>query len=238
MSRFTLFVAVALSLTACGKKKQSAGSAEAIAKLTEFKGKACACKDTVCVSGVMVDFQKWSEAFNAGKKADDPMSADDEKQIDALNAATKVCVDKFDLTGSASAPPAAKNAPEPTTHGGGDHGEAQLQLNRIGKNAKVYYITNAAFMKGKSASLPAADCCKTSGKCAIETDAFAKDPVWQALDFQIDEPNQFHYTYESADGTSFHAEASGDPDCSGNTITYKLDGSSEAGNPKINLTGP
>jgi hypothetical protein len=190
---------------------------------------------------VVVDFGKWSEAFNASKKADDPMSADDEKQIDALNAATKVCVDKFDLTGSAAAPhePAAPgSAAEPVDHGGDHKSEAQLQLNKLGKNAKVYFITNAAYMKGKAAVLPAGNCCAgPDKKCAVVTDAFAKDPVWKELDFSIDEPSSFSYSYES-DGATFTATAVGDPECSGTMQTYKLEGKAEAGNPSYTITGP
>ena len=228
MSKLTMLVAVALSLTACGKKKQSAGSAEAITKLTEFKTRSCACNDATCIQGVVVDYQKWTEAFYAAKKADDPMSPEDEKQIDALNAATKVCIDKLGAAGSA--------APPPGTHAaeGDDSAEAQLVLTKLGKNAKTYFATNATYPQGKSATLPDGDCCKVKGgKCAV-TDAWAKDPMWATLDMQIDEPNRFHYTYESADGKSFTATAVGDPTCDVvDPITVTLTGTIENGNPKV-----
>src|SRR5262245_35545644 len=84
--------------------------------------------------------------------------------------------------------------------------EASIQLNKIGKAAKEAFAVNAAFPKGKSATLPAKPCCPD--KCAV-TDEWTKDPAWKALDFQIDEPNLFQYHYDS-DGQTFTATAVGD----------------------------
>ena len=115
--------------------------------------------------------------------------------------------------------------------------EAAIQLNKLGKNAKVVYLTNSEFTKGKAAKLPAKSCCgQPQNHCEV-TDDWTKDPVWQALDFQLDEPSLFQYTYES-DGKTFHAEAIGDLDCDGIFITYKLDGTSDGGNPSVKLTAP
>jgi hypothetical protein len=111
--------------------------------------------------------------------------------------------------------------------------EAQLQLNKIGKSAKVAFVSDAAFPKGKAAMLPAKPCCPD--KCPPA--AWASDPVWKALDFQIDEPNLFQYTYES-DGQTFTATAVGDLDCDGVAITYTLAGKVTNGNPEVNLTEP
>src|SRR6266478_1926075 len=71
------------------------------------------------------------------------------------------------------------------------------------------------------------------GKRAVVTD-WTSDPVWTALEFQIDEPNLFHYSYES-DGKTFKATAVGDLDCDGKPSTYTLDGKSENGNPSVTL---
>jgi hypothetical protein len=117
--------------------------------------------------------------------------------------------------------------------------EAQLQLNKMGKNSKVVFITNAKFVVGKSKQLPEKACCaQPNHKCAV-TAAWAKDPVWAELDFQIDEANDFQYTYEGiAPGLSFHATATGDPGCTGKPVTYKLEGSVKDGNPIVNLIEP
>lgn len=113
--------------------------------------------------------------------------------------------------------------------------EAALQLNKLGKNAKVYFITNTEFPKGKAATLPEKPCCpQADHKCAV-TNAWEKDKVWSALDFQIDEPNLYQYTYQS-DGKTFHATATGDIGCTGKPKTVTLDGHIENGNPVVKVT--
>ena len=115
--------------------------------------------------------------------------------------------------------------------------EAMVQLNKLAKNAKVYYATNGEYPRGTAAQLPSQGCCGgPQGKCAV-TDAWTKDPVWAALDFQIDEPNLFQYRYTGV-GKTFHAEAIGDLDCDGTFITYALDGTSPGGNAAATLTEP
>ena len=114
--------------------------------------------------------------------------------------------------------------------------EASLQLNKIGKNLKVYYITESKFPAGEVALTPSESCCNTGGKCLSTPDTW-KQPVWQALDFQIDEPSLFQYSYES-DGKTFTAKAVGDLDCDGVMITYELRGTSDGGAPRTMLTEP
>jgi hypothetical protein len=68
---------------------------------------------------------------------------------------------------------------------------------------------------------------------------FAADRVWAALDFQIDEPTLFQYSYSaSPDGQHFVAKAIGDLDCDGTFITYELAGSATNGAPSVTLTEP
>lgn len=115
--------------------------------------------------------------------------------------------------------------------------EAQLQLNKLGKNLKVEFVTNAEFPKGKTGPTPAEDCCKgPDGKCPV-TDAWAKDPVWSALDFEMYDPHRFRYTYDS-DGKTATATAIGDLDCDGTAITYTLTATATDGNPTVQVTEP
>ncbi len=115
--------------------------------------------------------------------------------------------------------------------------EATLQLNKIGKNAKVSFITSSVFPKGKAKLLPEKACCaQADHKCAVTT-AWAKDPVWAAIDFQIDEANLFQYAYES-DGKTFKATAVGDVSCSGHPQTYTMNGKIVDGNPVVELVEP
>lgn len=115
--------------------------------------------------------------------------------------------------------------------------EGPLQLNKLGKNAKVAYATNAQFPVGKAGPTPATSCCAgPGGKCPITAD-WAASPIWSALDFQLDEPNLFQYMYES-DGKTGTATAIGDLDCDGTMITYKLELSAADGNATMNIVAP
>jgi hypothetical protein len=104
----------------------------------------------------------------------------------------------------------------------------------------MLFAENAAFTTGKAKTLPAGDtCCKgEKGKCAVTTE-WATDPVWKALEFSIDEPTLYRYTYESTDGKSFTATAVGDTDCDGQNATFTLTGKlDQAGNPTVDLQKP
>jgi len=116
--------------------------------------------------------------------------------------------------------------------------EASLMLNRLGKNLKVAFITNGAFPKGTVGPTPAKSCCESQGRCLPDAAAWA-DPVWQALDFQIDDPHMFRYAYSSQDGKTFVAKAIGDLDCDGKDVEYVMSGSiDDAGNPVLDVVPP
>jgi Tfp pilus assembly protein PilE len=118
--------------------------------------------------------------------------------------------------------------------------EANLQLNKLGKNLKRAYIENAMFPIGTAPLTPAQPCCgQPNNRCRAVPEQYAASPVWRALDFEIDEPTLFQYSYtSSADGQHFTAKAVGDLACNGRIITYVLEGSVVQGNPTITLTEP
>ncbi len=88
--------------------------------------------------------------------------------------------------------------------------EAQLQLNKLMKNAKVAFINSATYPVGKAPLTPAAACCSGPDKhCPVDAAQWSKDPTWAALDFSVDEPNLYQYSYES-DGKTVTATAVGD----------------------------
>ena len=118
--------------------------------------------------------------------------------------------------------------------------EAALQLNKLGKNAKREYVETTKFPAGSTPLTPASPCCgQPNNHCPAVPERYASDPVWAALDFQIDEPTLFQYVYRgSADGQSFVAQAIGDLDCDGTFITYELNGSVVNGVPRYTLTEP
>jgi hypothetical protein len=136
-------------------------------------------------------------------------------------------------------------------NGKDDHGTranvspATIMLNRIGKSARRTYVETSAFPKGTSAELPTkpagagGGCCAAPDhKCPVTND-WAADPVWSALDISLDEPSEYRFEYESADGTSFKATAVGDLDCDGTEATYVLEGRVDgAGEPALHITAP
>ncbi len=129
--------------------------------------------------------------------------------------------------------------------------EASLQLNKIGKNSKVNYIERQSYTlmasdgtaTGDPANMPSTGsttqgCCgNPNNKCPVTAGEWAGDPGWAALDFQIDEPSLFLYTYEGL-GPDFTATAIGDLDCDDDTITYTLTGTATDGNPAVSLSEP
>lgn len=115
--------------------------------------------------------------------------------------------------------------------------EAQLMLNRLGKSAKVAYITDATFPTGTAPLTPATTCCAGPKAHCVTTAADWATPVWTALGFSVDDAHLFQYGYTS-DGATFTATAVGDLDCDGTMITYTLTGTSEHGNPQLKLTEP
>jgi type IV pilus assembly protein PilA len=115
--------------------------------------------------------------------------------------------------------------------------EAALQLNKISRNAKRAYVESSAFPTGDAPLTPSEPCCGgPSNHCAMAPGAW-QQPVWKALDFQIDVPSLFRYSYRS-DGKTFTATAVGDLDCDGTEITYELRGTVENGTPVTSLVEP
>lgn len=83
---------------------------------------------------------------------------------------------------------------------------------------------------------PARSCCETGVKCD-EPKAW-QQPLWQELDFSLDAPHLFRYSYES-DGRSFTAKAVADLDCDGIEITYVMKGTLDAqGNLSTTIVEP
>jgi Tfp pilus assembly protein PilE len=118
--------------------------------------------------------------------------------------------------------------------------EAALLLNKIGKNAKRAYAETGKYPAGRSPLTPAQPCCgQPNNHCPAAPSLYAANPVWAALDFQIDEPTLFQYSYSAtADGQRFIAKAVGDLDCDGVFITYELTGTVSNGSPTVTLTEP
>jgi type IV pilus assembly protein PilA len=122
----------------------------------------------------------------------------------------------------------------------GKRSEAELNLNAIGKSAKTYYVEHSEYPQVATPGLtPAAACCgQTNNKCAVNSTDWEGIPAWDALDFQITEPNYFQYDYTTSGGNNFAATATGDLDCDNTTVVYTLNGTAPDGNPGVALTKP
>ena len=116
-------------------------------------------------------------------------------------------------------------------------GEASLNLNKLGKTAKIAFQETSSYPVVTAAAYPAATCCgNPNNKCPVPATTPAE---WQQLEFQITEPNYFSYVYTgAADGRSFVATATGDTDCDTTTIVYTLNGTAVTGTPSVILTEP
>ena len=115
--------------------------------------------------------------------------------------------------------------------------EASLMLLRLAKASQAYYIENSAFPVGDAPLTPATPCCQgTSGKCDPAGAAWQQE-LWTKLDFQIDEPTRFQYRVHS-DGKTLDAEAIGDLDCDGISITHKMHAVGGAGTPVVTFEEP
>jgi hypothetical protein len=119
--------------------------------------------------------------------------------------------------------------------------EALIQLDKIAKGAVIGYNTDATYPVGKAPLTPAVPCCTQNfeGKrrCVPDPAQFSA-PIWRALDFTLDAPHYFQYTYESADGQSFIATATGDLDCDGTFVTWTLKGTTLGGVPRTEIVEP
>ena len=109
--------------------------------------------------------------------------------------------------------------------------EASLQLNKLAKNSKAYFITNARYVTTDAGPEPG------TTPCGSKVAGAWGDPTWMELDFQIDEPGLFSYSYAGG-AQSASAIAVGDLDCDGTEITYILDLTSPSGNPTAIITEP
>ena len=131
--------------------------------------------------------------------------------------------------------------------------EASLNLNKVGKAAKRVKgeIGSYPDLDGKLLPTGATSCCggvggtqtakgaSVNNKCTADPDKFTDGAGWQALEFSLDEPSIYNYSYAKGGGTAFTATALGDADCDKGIATFTLNGlTTAAGNPQINLVPP
>ena len=112
--------------------------------------------------------------------------------------------------------------------------EAGLQLGRIEELAKAYYVVNGTYPVGEATLTPPGSCCDSpTHKCTGDW----SQPTWKLLDFAIDQPSLFQYSYRS-DGQTFTANAVGDLDCDGTPVIYVAHGTIVDGGPSVTIVTP
>jgi hypothetical protein len=122
----------------------------------------------------------------------------------------------------------------------GKKDEAEVNLDRIGKGAKsAFMVDGSSFPIGSIGPTPDVPCCSAGPdhKCQPDLRQWA-DSIWDKLDFSVDGPHYFQYSYESADGKTFTAKAIGNLDCDNVDIVYVLAGSIVDTAPMVQLTKP
>jgi len=111
---------------------------------------------------------------------------------------------------------------------------ASLQLRRIEKLTKAYYLENGKYPVGEATLTPPESCCDApTHKCTGDW----SQPTWKLLGFAIDQPSLFQYSYTS-DGQTFTANAVGDLDCDGTPVIYVARGTIVNGAPSVTIVTP
>jgi type IV pilus assembly protein PilA len=123
--------------------------------------------------------------------------------------------------------------------------EAELNLNKIAKGAKIYRQKTGTYPQANEGPIPG-DGTATGGSCAQANGTYTSGaflPVrtaggpFELLDFTIGDGFRYDYEWVGGDGTIFTAQALGDLDCDGTTRSTQAIGTIDtAGTPMIQFT--
>ena len=80
-------------------------------------------------------------------------------------------------------------------------------------------------------------CDTPSKKCQPDLKQWEDVEIWNQLDFSVDDPHYFRYSYES-DGVTYVARAVSDLDCDGEESIWEMRGAATNGNPTSTLVKP
>ena len=113
--------------------------------------------------------------------------------------------------------------------------EASLNLNKVGKNEKTKFQAESTFTTSNGGPLPAkpgsGGCCggiggetgsEVTNKCVPDSAGFKNDAGFSDMEFSVDEPSQYYYSYKGGSDTAT-AYAIGDLDCDKKESTWRLD---------------
>jgi prepilin-type N-terminal cleavage/methylation domain-containing protein len=112
--------------------------------------------------------------------------------------------------------------------------EAALSLNKIGKNEKTKYQAESTFTSQSSGGViptrpKSSGCCGGNGgtpgqmpnKCTPDAAAFKNDVAFNDMEFSIDEPSEYVYSYTGGSQVAT-AYAIGDLDCDKVEAVWRL----------------
>jgi type II secretory pathway pseudopilin PulG len=101
--------------------------------------------------------------------------------------------------------------------------EATLRVEMLYKDLRSFYAENDAIPpQTGEITPPQGSCCsaESHGKCQPDMALWQVEP-WQTLDFTVDEPSYFSYSYTpDPAGKAFTISAWGDLDCDGKSVVY------------------
>ena len=151
--------------------------------------------------------------------------------IDARALDARVVVPDARVTPDARiVPPDAPTCPAPPPP---TSVEALFELDRIAGAAKAYYLANGHFPPQDGDFLPSTTACASGGANPVST-WFGG---WRTLGFEIGIPNLFNYRYTGG-AQAATANAYGDLDCDGTSITYTLVLTADGTTPTAAISSP
>jgi type IV pilus assembly protein PilA len=115
--------------------------------------------------------------------------------------------------------------------------EARQFVKKIYDGARAYYMDRGVgkgiaggtigkqFPEYAAAEVPTlGTCCASGDKCSPSADLWT-DATWVALQFSVDDPHYYMYSYTGGDHTTeFTSRANGDLDCDGTYSTFEMYG--------------
>jgi hypothetical protein len=102
MNKILIAFMATAALFTLGACKKKGGASEAIAKVKEFSGKMCECKDKACADKVNEEYTKWGAEMAKNAKPEDAKSVSAEDTKAMTEAATKYseCYTKLAMAGA------------------------------------------------------------------------------------------------------------------------------------------
>jgi type IV pilus assembly protein PilA len=119
-------------------------------------------------------------------------------------------------------------------------GEAELNLDAIQKKIQGLQGTAPGFPVASSGETPGATCCdsgRDDRRCEPDAALWVGNAAWDVLDFDIQKPHFFRYSYEGTND-EYEAYAVADTNCDGEEFRYTDFGEMVDGKPQFRREKP